>query len=107
MASNIANPVTNIERYWEAIDLITKALTYQEGPFRWEGKHYTHRHVNIWPPPWHQPHPRMWAATGDPTTAREVGRRGMVNVLVLRGEEETRVSRAADGQRRAEAGQPT
>ena len=49
MASNNANPVTNIERYWEAIDLITKALTYQEGPFRWEGKHYTHRHVNIWP----------------------------------------------------------
>ena len=67
MASNNANPVTNIERYWEAIDLITKALTYQEGPFRWEGKHYTHRHVNIWPRPWQQPHPRMWAATGDPS----------------------------------------
>src|SRR5438445_261622 len=44
MASNNANPVTNIERYWEAIDLITKALTSHEGPFRWEGKHYTHRH---------------------------------------------------------------
>ena len=83
MASNNANPVTNIERYWEAIDLITKALTSQEGPFRWEGQHYTHRHVNIWPRPWQQPHPRMWAATGDPTTAREVGRRGMVNVLLL------------------------
>ena len=39
MASNNANPVTNIERYWEAIDLVTKALTYQEGPFSWEGKH--------------------------------------------------------------------
>jgi len=107
MASNNANPVTNIERYWEAIDLITKALTSQEGPFRWEGKHYTHRHVNIWPRPWQQPHPRMWAATGDPTTAREVGRRGMVNVLVLRGEEETRRAWAAYRQARAEAGLST
>src|SRR6266508_5651775 len=43
MASNNANPVTNIERYWEAIDLITKALTHQDGPFSWEGKHFTHR----------------------------------------------------------------
>src|ERR671936_1515580 len=33
MASNNANPVNNVERYWEAIDLVTKALTHQEGPF--------------------------------------------------------------------------
>ena len=90
MASNNANPVTNIERYWEAIDLITKALTHQDGPFSWEGKHFTHRHVNIWPRPWQAPHPRMWAATGDPDTASEVGRRGMVNVLVLRGADGTK-----------------
>lgn len=106
MASNNANPVTNIERYWEAIDLITKALTSHEGPFRWEGKHYTHRHVNIWPRPWQQPHPRMWAATGDPTTASEVGRRGMVNVLVLRGADGTKRAWAAYRQARAEAGLP-
>jgi alkanesulfonate monooxygenase SsuD/methylene tetrahydromethanopterin reductase-like flavin-dependent oxidoreductase (luciferase family) len=30
MASNNANPVTNVERYWEAIDLITRALTAHE-----------------------------------------------------------------------------
>ena len=106
MASNNANPVTNIERYWEAIDLVTKALTFQEGPFSWEGKHYTHRHVNIWPRPWQQPHPPLWAATGDPETASEVGRRGMVNVLVLRGEEGTRRAWAAYRQARAEAGLP-
>jgi alkanesulfonate monooxygenase SsuD/methylene tetrahydromethanopterin reductase-like flavin-dependent oxidoreductase (luciferase family) len=106
MASNNANPVTNIERYWEAIDLITKALTSHEGPFRWEGKHYTHRHVNIWPRPWQQPHPRLWAATGDPATAREVGRRGMVNVLVLRGADETKRAWGAYRQARAEAGLP-
>ena len=107
MASNNANPVTNIERYWEAIDLVTKALTFQEGPFSWEGKHYTHRHVNIWPRPWQQPHPPLWAATGDPETASEVGRRGMVNVLVLRGEEGTKRAWAAYRQARAEAGLPT
>ena len=106
MASNNANPVVNIERYWEAIDLITKALTYQQGPFSWEGKHFTHRHVNIWPRPWQQPHPRMWAATGDPTTASEVGRRGMINVLVLRGAAETKRAWGAYRQARAEAGLP-
>jgi alkanesulfonate monooxygenase SsuD/methylene tetrahydromethanopterin reductase-like flavin-dependent oxidoreductase (luciferase family) len=106
MASNNANPVNNVERYWEAIDLVTKALTHQDGPFSWEGKHYTHRHVNIWPRPWQQPHPRMWAATGDPETASEVGRRGMVNVLVLRGPEGTKRAWTAYRKARAEAGLP-
>ena len=106
MASNNANPVTNIERYWEAIDLVTKALTHQDGPFSWEGKHYAHRHVNIWPRPWQQPHPRMWAATGDPETASEVGRRGMVNVLVLRGPEGTKRAWTAYRKARVEAGLP-
>jgi alkanesulfonate monooxygenase SsuD/methylene tetrahydromethanopterin reductase-like flavin-dependent oxidoreductase (luciferase family) len=105
MASNNANPVVNVERYWEAIDLITKALTQHDGPFSWEGKHFTHRHVNIWPRPW-QSLPRMWAATGDPTTASEVGRRGMVNVLVLRGAEGTKRAWAAYRKARAEAGLP-
>lgn len=107
MASNNANPVTNVERYWEAIDLVTKALTHQDGPFSWEGKHFTHRHVNIWPRPWQQPHPRMWAATGDPDTTSEVGRRGMVNVLVLRGAEGTKRAWAAYRQARMEAGLPS
>src|SRR5262245_46080304 len=106
MASANANPVNNVERYWEAIDLITKALTHQDGPFSWEGKHFTHRHVNIWPRPWQQPHPRMWSATGDPETAAEVGRRGLVHVLVLRGPEGTKRAYAAHRQARAEAGLP-
>jgi len=105
MASNNANPVNNIERYWEAIDLIGKALTHQDGTFSWEGKHFTHRHVNIWPRPW-QERFRMWAATGDPHTAAEVGRRGMVHTLVLRGHEGTRRAYAAYRKARAEAGLP-
>jgi alkanesulfonate monooxygenase SsuD/methylene tetrahydromethanopterin reductase-like flavin-dependent oxidoreductase (luciferase family) len=106
MASANANPVGNVERFWEAIDLIKKALSSHDGPFSWEGKHFTHRHVNIWPRPWQQPHPRMWAATGDPDTAAEVGRRGMVQVLVLRGPDGTRRAYAAHRRARAEAGLP-
>jgi alkanesulfonate monooxygenase SsuD/methylene tetrahydromethanopterin reductase-like flavin-dependent oxidoreductase (luciferase family) len=106
MASNNANPVNNVERYWEAIDLIRKALTHQDGPFSWQGKHFTHRHVNIWPRPWQQPHPRLWAATGDPETAAEVGRRGMVQVLVLRGPEGTKRAYQAHRQTRVAAGLP-
>ena len=106
MASNNASPINNVERYWEAIDLIRKALSHQDGPFSWEGKHFTHRHVNIWPRPWQAPHPRLWAATGDPDTASEVGRRGMVNVLVLRGAEGTKRAWAAYRQARAAAGLP-
>ncbi len=104
MASASVSPVNNVERYWEAIDLIQKALTHQDGPFSWEGKHFTHRHVNIWPRPWQQPHPRMWSATGDPETAAEVGRRGMVHVLVLRGPDGTKRAYAAHRRARAEAG---
>jgi alkanesulfonate monooxygenase SsuD/methylene tetrahydromethanopterin reductase-like flavin-dependent oxidoreductase (luciferase family) len=106
MASNNANPINNIERYWEAIDLVIKALSHQEGPFAWEGKHFTHRHVNIWPRPYQQPHPRLWAATGDTETAAEVGRRGMVNVLVLRGPEGTKRAWGAYRRAREEAGLP-
>jgi alkanesulfonate monooxygenase SsuD/methylene tetrahydromethanopterin reductase-like flavin-dependent oxidoreductase (luciferase family) len=105
MASASANPINNIERYWEAIDLIAKALTHQDGPFSWEGKHFTHRHVNIWPRPW-QKQLRMWAATGDPHTAAEVGRRGMVHTLVLRGAEGTRRAYAAYRAARVDAGLP-
>ena len=106
MASGNTNPVGNVERFWEAIDLILKTLTHQDGPFSWEGKYFTHRHVNIWPRPWQQPHPPLWAATGDPETAAELGRRGMVNVLVFRGVEGTQRAWAAYRQARAEAGLP-
>jgi alkanesulfonate monooxygenase SsuD/methylene tetrahydromethanopterin reductase-like flavin-dependent oxidoreductase (luciferase family) len=106
MASGNTNPVGNVERFWEAIDLIRKALTHQEGPFSWEGKHFTHRHVNIWPRPWQQPHPPLWAATGDPETSAELGRRDMVNVLVFRGVEGTQRAWAAYRKARVEAGLP-
>lgn len=104
MASSNMNALDNGERYWEAIDLISKSLTQHDGPFSWEGKHFTHRHVNIWPPAFQQPLPRMWSATGDPSTAADVGRRGMVHALVLRGPEGTKTAYAANRRARVAAG---
>ena len=101
MASGNANPIGIVDRFWEAIDLILKTLSHRDGPFSWEGKHFTHRHVNIWPGPWQQPHPPLWAATGDPTTSAELGRRGIVNVMVFRTAEET--ARAWGAYRKARA----
>ncbi|WP_428489287.1 LLM class flavin-dependent oxidoreductase [Rhodopila sp.] len=106
MASSNVNPVNNEERYWEAIDLIKKTLTTHDGPFSWEGKHFSHRHVNIWPRPYQAPHPPMWAATGDPRSSAEVGRRGMRHVLVLRGPDGTKRAYDAHRAARAEAGLP-
>jgi alkanesulfonate monooxygenase SsuD/methylene tetrahydromethanopterin reductase-like flavin-dependent oxidoreductase (luciferase family) len=106
MASGNANPIGIVDRFWEAIDLVLKALSHREGPFSWEGKHFTHRHVNIWPGPWQQPHPPLWAATGDPTTSAELGRRGIVNVMVFRTAEETARAWGAYRKARADAGLP-
>jgi alkanesulfonate monooxygenase SsuD/methylene tetrahydromethanopterin reductase-like flavin-dependent oxidoreductase (luciferase family) len=106
MVSGNANPVGFVDRFWEAIDLITKTLTAHDGPFRWEGKHYAHRHVNIWPPCWQRPHPPLWAASGDPETTAELGRRGIVNALVLRGPQASKRAFASYRAARAEAGLP-
>src|ERR1700737_2818008 len=106
MVSGNANPVGYVNRFWEAIDLIQKTLTSHDGPFIWEGKHSPPPHLNIGPPVYHRPPPPMWAATGDPETSAELGRRGMVNALVLRGPEASK--RAFDAYRdaRREAGLP-
>jgi hypothetical protein len=82
MASGNANPVRFVDRFWEAIDVIKLALTAHDGPVSFEGKYYTHRHINLWPPPYQRPHPQFWAATGDPVTSAECGRRGYVNAQV-------------------------
>ena len=45
MVSGDANPMRIREREWEAIDLIEKSLTTQDGPFSWEGKFFTQHDV--------------------------------------------------------------
>src|SRR5258708_6264204 len=106
MPSGNANPVRFVDRFWEAIDVIKLALPAHDGRVRFEGKSFPHRHINIWPGPYQRPHPQFWAATGDPATSAECGRRGYVNALVLRGPEASK--RAFDAYRaaRVEAGLP-
>jgi alkanesulfonate monooxygenase SsuD/methylene tetrahydromethanopterin reductase-like flavin-dependent oxidoreductase (luciferase family) len=73
-----SNPATLMERFWEAHDLILKALTTHDGPFNWEGKHYHYRQVNVWPRPYQQPHPPVWLTVNSPESAFVGGEKGYV-----------------------------
>jgi alkanesulfonate monooxygenase SsuD/methylene tetrahydromethanopterin reductase-like flavin-dependent oxidoreductase (luciferase family) len=73
-----SNPADLMERFWEAHDLIIKAMTTHDGPFSWEGNHFHYRNVNIWPRPYQQPHPPVWMPVGSPGSAAEAGSRGIV-----------------------------
>ncbi len=53
------SPAFSRERFLEAHELIIRAWT-EDGPFAFEGKHYRHRYVNIWPRPLQKPHPPIW-----------------------------------------------
>jgi alkanesulfonate monooxygenase SsuD/methylene tetrahydromethanopterin reductase-like flavin-dependent oxidoreductase (luciferase family) len=53
------SPAFSRERFLEAHELIIRAWT-EAGPFPFEGKHYRHRYVNIWPRPLQKPHPPIW-----------------------------------------------
>lgn len=106
MVSGDANPMRIREREWEAIDLIEKALTSHDGPFSWEGKFFTHPHVNIWPRPYQQPRPEFWAATSDMPTCAELGRRGIINTLLFGGYARTKQAFDTYKRARREAGLP-
>lgn len=69
------NPVVLMDRFWEAHDLIIKALTTHDAPFNWEGEYFHYRHVNVWPRPWQQAHPPAWITTSSPSNARQIARR--------------------------------
>jgi len=73
-----SNPVTLMERFWEAHDLILKAMTTHDGPFNFEGEHFQYRQVNVWPRPYQQPHPPVWMTVGSAGSAAMVGERGYV-----------------------------
>jgi len=72
-----SNPADLMERFWEAHDLILKALTSHDGPFNWEGTHFHYRQVNVWPRPYQQPHPPVWMPVGSPGSAMEAAARGI------------------------------
>ncbi|MGE4014369.1 MAG: LLM class flavin-dependent oxidoreductase [Alphaproteobacteria bacterium] len=73
-----ANPATLSERYWEAHDLIIKAMTTHDGPFNWEGEHFQFRQVNIWPRPYQEPHPPVWVTGFTPSSAPAIADRGHI-----------------------------
>ncbi len=104
MVSGDANPMRIREREWEAIDLIEKALVTHDGPFSWEGKFFTHPHVNIWPRPYQEPRPEFWAATSDLPTCAELGRRNIINTLLFGGYDRTRQAFDAYKEARARGG---
>ncbi|HET6948807.1 MAG TPA: LLM class flavin-dependent oxidoreductase [Acidimicrobiales bacterium] len=60
--SRSVNPAESRDRFEEAHDLIVKAWTH-DGPFRWEGEYFDYQNVNVWPRPFQQPHPEIWAPT--------------------------------------------
>ena len=71
------NPAELMDRFWEAHDLILKAMTSHDGPFSWEGAHFQYRSVNVWPRPYQQPHPPVWTPVGSKGSAREAAARGI------------------------------
>ncbi len=73
--SNI-NPAKLTARFWEAHDLIIKAMTTHDGPFNWEGEFFHFRQVNIWPRPYQQPHPPAWVPAFGVESSRAVAERG-------------------------------
>lgn len=74
--ANPINPVTGRERLQEALDIILRGWTEDE-PFRYEGKYYNYKNVNIWPKPYQQPHPKIYmVGTGSPETIEIAAQRG-------------------------------
>jgi alkanesulfonate monooxygenase SsuD/methylene tetrahydromethanopterin reductase-like flavin-dependent oxidoreductase (luciferase family) len=62
------NPTISHARFQEAHDLVVQAWT-RTGPFAFEGKFYHFEYVNMWPRPYQQPHPPIWApSTGSTET---------------------------------------
>lgn len=72
------NPVDMMERFWEAHDLVIKAMGTHDGPFVWEGRHFNYRNVNLWPRPIQDPHPPIWVTGGSESSAVAVAEKGYV-----------------------------
>jgi alkanesulfonate monooxygenase SsuD/methylene tetrahydromethanopterin reductase-like flavin-dependent oxidoreductase (luciferase family) len=73
-----SNPANLMRRYWEAHDLILKAMSTTDGPFNWEGEFFHYRNVNIWPGPYQRPTPPVWMTGLSVETGRMAAERGHV-----------------------------
>ena len=100
------NPVLLMERFWEAHDLILKAMQSHDGPFSWEGTHFHYRAFNVWPRPWQQPHPPVWTPVGSEGSAIEAAARNITIGVLNTGWVRTPAIFAAYRQKAAEVGLP-
>jgi alkanesulfonate monooxygenase SsuD/methylene tetrahydromethanopterin reductase-like flavin-dependent oxidoreductase (luciferase family) len=73
------------DRFWEAHDLILKALATRTGPFNWNGRHFQQRNINIWPPVFQSPLPPVWISGRSPGNIREIAAKGHVFATFLSG----------------------
>ena len=80
-----SNPARLMQRYWEAHDLIIKAMSTTDGPFSWEGEYYQYRKVNIWPRPVQQPTPPVWMTGLSTASGIMAAERGHVIATLLSG----------------------
>jgi len=101
-----SSPTDLMERFWEAHDLVLKAMTTHDGPFNWEGRHFHYRQVNVWPRPYQAPHPPVWITAGSPGTAREVAEKGYVIATLNTGYTRTPGLFDSYRKRAAEVGRP-
>jgi alkanesulfonate monooxygenase SsuD/methylene tetrahydromethanopterin reductase-like flavin-dependent oxidoreductase (luciferase family) len=85
-----SSPVDLMDRFWEAHDLIIKAMTSHDGPFNFEGKYYQYRQVNVWPRPYQEPHPPVWITVSSPETCATVAEKGYVIATLNTGFTRTR-----------------
>ncbi len=98
-----SNPANLMRRYWEAHDLILKAMSTTDGPFSWEGEFFHYRNVNIWPRPYQQPTPPVWMTGLSPENRPDGGRtrpcRRHPAIAVSRRPDVRRLSQARAGAR--------
>ena len=106
IAPGNSNPANMMDRFWEAHDLILKAMTTHDGPFNWEGKYHHYRQVNVWPRPYQDPHPPVWVTCGSHGSATQVAERGHVIATLNTGYTRTPALFDAYRKKAAEVGRP-
>lgn len=85
IAPTNARPVGQMERFWEAHDLVLKAMSTRDGPFSWESQNYHYRKVNIWPRPYQDPHPPVWVTATSPSSAPRIADHRHVIATLISG----------------------
>jgi alkanesulfonate monooxygenase SsuD/methylene tetrahydromethanopterin reductase-like flavin-dependent oxidoreductase (luciferase family) len=61
------------DMYEEGIELVVRAWTTPV-PFGWEGRHFRHRVISVWPRPVQQPHPPVLVSGNSPDSAEFAAR---------------------------------